>query len=135
MEDLQNKPLVLIMDDEDDFAEIIGTKLHSIGIPTVHQKMPEGLMDTVIKEKPALILMDINMPGIQGPDLVLDLKQNDVTKNISIIFLTNSKEPWPGMHGSQIDVAKEIGAADFIQKTDDLESIVTRIKALLPTTS
>ncbi len=132
MDDLTNKPLVLIMDDEDDFPEIIGAKLHSLGIATTHLKKPDGLIDTVIKEKPALILMDINMPGVQGTELVLDLKQNDATKAVPVVFLTNSKEPWPGMHGSQLDVAKEIGALDFLQKTDDLDVLIKKIQTFLP---
>jgi DNA-binding response OmpR family regulator len=122
---------VLIVDDEDDFPEIIGAKLKSANIESIHVKKRAEIIPKAIEKKPDLILMDVNMPEGQGSEILLDLQQNDGTKDMKVAFLTNSKEPWPGFTGEQIDVAKELGAVDFLQKTDDLEVLLTRIQAIL----
>ncbi len=47
-----------------------------------------GVSEIVLKEKPNLILMDIQLNGISGIDLIIDLKQNPETKHIPIIAIT-----------------------------------------------
>ncbi|MFH1246603.1 MAG: response regulator [Candidatus Liptonbacteria bacterium] len=128
---LDHKPLVLIVDDEEDFPEIISAKLSAAGMTTVHVKDPKKAVEEATKQKPDLMLVDISMPELSGSDLMLDLRQNDATKDIKIAFLTNTKEPWPGFSGTQNDIAKELGASDFLQKTEDLDVLLKKIQALL----
>lgn len=128
---MDHKPLILIVDDEDDFPEIISAKLAAANMDTIHVKNPKLAVEEAVKRKPDLILMDINMPEEQGPDLLLDFKMNETTKDIKVVFLTNSKDPWPGISGSQHDVAVELGAEDFLQKTDDLGVLFEKIKTIL----
>lgn len=128
---MADRPLVLIVDDEDDFPEIIAAKLNAAGIETFHAKKPKEAVTEAAAKRPNLILLDINMPEAPGPELLLDLRQNDATKGIKVAFLTNSKEPWPGFAGSEYDVAKEIGADDFLQKTEDLDVLLKKTQALI----
>jgi DNA-binding response OmpR family regulator len=129
---MENKPLILIVDDEDDFPEIISAKLSAAGMDAVHVKDPKKAVEEAKKRKPNLMLLDINMPDKSGADLMLDLRQDNETKDVKIAFLTNSKDPWPGLTGTQADVAKELGADDFLQKTEDLDVLLKKIQALLP---
>ena len=124
-------PFVLIVDDEDDFPEIIAAKMKAAHIESFHVKKRADIIPQAIEHKPDLILMDINMPEGQGPEILLDLQQNDTTKNFKVAFLTNSKEPWPGFTGEQIDVSKELGAVDFLQKTEDLDMLMGKINVLI----
>lgn len=128
---MDHTPFILIIDDENDFPDIIGAKLNAAHIETTHVKKPKQAVEEALKRKPDLVLMDINMPEVQGPELLLDFKQNETLKDVPITFLTNSKDPWPGITGNQLDVAKELGAVDFLQKTEDLDVLLKKIQDIL----
>ncbi len=73
--------------------------------------LPEG--GPPLDWKPDLIFLDINMPGIDGVEMLRRLKQDDRTKDIPAIMFTATKDP-------QIETTcVELGAADFIMKPAD----------------
>lgn len=61
--------------------------------------------------KPALILLDIVMPGMNGIQVLEKLKSDEETKDISVVMLTNIDE------AEQVKKAVELGAIDFIVKS------------------
>jgi CheY-like chemotaxis protein len=86
-------------------------------------------------ERPALVLLDLNMPGIDGRKVLSILKQDRALKRIPIIILTTSSDE------RDITQCYELGASTYIQKPvefDGLIKAVGRIKdywfgvALLP---
>src|SRR3989344_5159711 len=96
---MKNQPLILVVDDEKNFLEIVSAKLVAAAF-RVETAMSQ--VEAVMKAEnlvPDLILMDINMPGATGTDTALALKQNSKTKNTRIVFLSNLKEPWTGFAG------------------------------------
>jgi CheY-like chemotaxis protein len=87
---------------------------------------------TVVSEKhPDLVLMDIHMPGESGTDAALEIKQNPETKDIKIAFLSNLKDPWPQTAPARNDLAKSLGMEDFIDKTEDLDLMVSKVREIL----
>lgn len=85
---------------------------------------------TVIKASPPdLILLDINMPEIDGYELCRILKQDDTTKEIPVIFLSAMNET--------IDKVKafNIGGVDYITKPFHLEEVLARVGAHLKLSS
>lgn len=128
---MHSPPIILIADDDVGFQEIIATKLKRLGFLVAETYDGREAVDKATLLHPDLILMDIRMPNESGTEAVLDLMQNPETKNIKIIFLTNLKDPWPDVKADVQKVAKELGATDFINKTDDLDQIGEKIKALL----
>ncbi len=70
----------------------------------------EGALDLAARALPDLILLDVNMPGINGFEVCLALKSNPVLCNIPVIFITSLTQ--------EIDEAKglELGAVDYITK-------------------
>ena len=86
-------PLVLIVDDEQDFLEIFGTKLSSAGFRIETAENGEEGIEKAKKLQTDLVLMDVKMPNINGAEAVLKLKDDPDTKNIKIIFLTNLGDP------------------------------------------
>lgn len=82
----------------------------------------EKALEFIKKYTPDLILLDIVMDGISGYDVCRSLKENPVTKNIPIIFLsgmTESKDKSTGF---------KLGAVDYITKPFDIVEIKERIK-------
>jgi len=70
--------------------------------------------------KPALILLDIMMPGMDGWDTCAKIKSNKKTENIHIVFLTAKTDP----------VSKSMGrlaSADYITKPFDMKDLKKRI--------
>lgn len=128
---MREKPLILLVDDEPNFLEIMSMKLGASGFEPVVAHSAEEAMDAAKKIQPDLILMDVHMPGATGTDAALAIKQNPETKNIKIAFLSSLKDPWPTTQASRDGVTKGIGVEDFIDKTDDLDAIVARIHELL----
>lgn len=125
------KPLILIVDDEKDFSEIMSLKLKAAGMDTAIAHNGKDAVVKALELMPDLILMDIHMPGETGTDVALAIKQNPKTSGLKIAFLTNLKDPWPAMAGDKSKVAQELGMEDFLEKTQDLEVLAKKVQAIL----
>ncbi len=84
---------ILLIDDEEDFAFFVKANLGLISNYEiiVATKGKKGIK-TALKEKPALILLDIMMPGMDGFEVLKRLKKNEKTMNIPVIMLTAKNE-------------------------------------------
>ncbi len=127
----RQKPLILIVDDEEGFLEVFSIKLNASGFEVVAARNGKEGIGQAEKLLPDLILMDIHMPGGTGTDAALFLKQNPKTKDLKIAFLTNMKDPWPAVNGDKKKLTQALGMEDFLEKTDDLETLVMKIKEIL----
>jgi CheY-like chemotaxis protein len=128
---MRQKPLILLVDDEMNFLEIISTKLTASGLEVVVAHNAAEAIDAAQKIQPDLILMDISMPGETGTDAALAIKQNPATKDIKVAFLSNMKDPWPQTVNPPSTVARAIGMEEFIDKSADLDIIAAKVKELL----
>jgi CheY-like chemotaxis protein len=128
---MRTKPLILVVDDEHELLEIMSMKLLSSGFDTVVAYNGKEAVDAAKKLHPDLILMDIQMPGESGTDAALEIKQNLLTKDIKIAFLSNLKDPWPRTTASREGLAKDIGMEDFLDKTEDLNITVAKVREIL----
>jgi CheY-like chemotaxis protein len=128
---MRDKPLILLVDDEANFLEIISTKLGAFGYEVVVAHSGKEAVDIAKKIQPDLVLMDIAMPGQTGTDAALTIKQDSSMKDLKIAFLSNMKDPWPRMVTPREELAKELGMEEFIDKAADLDVIAARVKAIL----
>lgn len=130
---MREKPLILVVDDEENFREIIPAKLQSAGFDTATAPNAIEAVKVTQELMPDLVLMDINMPpGPTGTDAALQLRQNETTKEVKIAFLTSLRHPWPGFSSeSNKAVAQELGMQDYLNKDEDLNVIVDKVRMLL----
>jgi CheY-like chemotaxis protein len=128
---MREKPLILIVDDEHDLREIMSMKLTASGFDAVVAFNAKEAVDAAKKVHPDLILMDIHMPGESGTDAALTIKQDPETKDIKIAFLSNLKDPWPQTMSPRENLTKALGMEDFIDKTEDLDVTVTKVREIL----
>lgn len=116
---------ILIVDDEEDFLKAITIRLNHTGYDTCVALDGEEAYEIMNKEKPDLIILDVEMPKMDGIQFIRKLKKDKRYKNIPIIILT----------AGIFDIAGEIEtlatAQDFLLKSVDNEKIIERISKLL----
>ena len=122
------KQNILIIDDNKDFLEIFSMKLKSAGFE-VETALGGKLGIALAKEKrPDLILLDVEMPEMNGVETLTALKQDPDVKNTKVIFLTNYGEPHKETSWIDEKFAREAGAIDYIKKSEDLDKIVDEVR-------
>jgi len=115
--------IMLVDDDEVCLAmgrEILGNKYTLYPVPSGEQAL-----QILRKVTPDLILLDIEMPGMDGYTVLKKLKAEEATKNIPVIFLTSRTNP-----GDELD-GLCLGAIDFVTKPFSPLLLVQRIETNL----
>jgi CheY-like chemotaxis protein len=74
---------------------------------------------------PAIILLDLNLPGLDGRDVLRKLKADEKSKRIPVIVLTTSSDQ------NDIDQCYHVGANSYIQKPVDVNNFVTALQRLV----
>jgi DNA-binding response OmpR family regulator len=111
---------ILICDDDEGILDVTSIVLESNGYRVIPVINSLKVLDTVHKENPDLIILDLWMPGINGEQLVEALKGNADTRDLPIIIISASRD------GSII--AKQSGANDFLEKPFDIDMLTERVK-------
>ncbi|PLZ92153.1 diguanylate cyclase response regulator [Fischerella muscicola CCMEE 5323] len=113
---------ILIVDDQLDNLRVLSTILMEEGYQV--RKALNGQMALVVCQTlaPDLILLDINMPDINGYEVCQRLKANSQTCNIPIIFLSVLDDVTDKVKGIKM------GGADYITKPFQLEEVVVRVQ-------
>lgn len=81
-------PTVLLVDDFDDAREMYGHYLRHFGYEPLEAATGEDALALALARQPAIILMDLQLPGIDGWEITRRLKHDDRTRHIPIIALT-----------------------------------------------
>ena len=124
-------PLILIVDDDERFREILSVKLQAEGFKVQTVESGEHCLAVVKDLKPGLILMDMKMPGMNGAEALLKLQADPETKNIKVIFLSSFGDPQPDRQEVNNRFSQELDALAYFKKVDDLDSLVSKIKAIV----
>ncbi|HEX4104361.1 MAG TPA: response regulator [Candidatus Paceibacterota bacterium] len=128
---MAEQPLILIVDDEANFREIFSAKLGVEGFRVETAENGQLGVEKVKKIKPSLVLMDVNMPVMDGPSAVLQLRADPATKDTKVAFLTSLGDPRMEMQEMNRKFSQDFGAQGYLKKTDDLDILVGQIKGFL----
>ena len=128
---MRSNKLILIADDDTDFKEILSTKLLKEGYDIAEAANGQEAVNKAKSLLPDLVVMDIQMPEVNGTEAVLELRKYPETKDIRMVFFSNLLYPWPGVKQDKAQFAKQLGAVTFLSKEDDLAKVVAAIKELL----
>lgn len=85
--------LILIADDSDDIRMLYTEALTAAGLRVIAATTGEEAVTKALAEHPAVILMDIMMPDMNGHEAVEKIRQDPWGKTARIIYLTNLTEP------------------------------------------
>lgn len=84
-----NNQLVCIVDDNDEIRDIYRTKFTMEGFATVVAEDGQKALEVIKAERPAVVLLDIQMPVMDGLEVLAHLKTDPALKDIPVVILSN----------------------------------------------
>lgn len=113
---------ILIVDDEPQIRRVMRTTLTSHGYSVVEAASGEEALEKLRAERPDLIILDVNMPGISGIETCAEIR---TSSDVPIIMLT--------IRNSERDKvqALDAGADDYVVKPFGVQELMARIRAAL----
>lgn len=120
----------LLTDDDKDDRELFSEALHSVDPSIICQGAEHGrdalrLLTSSDIEKPDIIFIDINMPVMNGWELLHSIKKDNHYVHIPVIIYTTSSEE------RDRQIAKDLGALCFVTKPDDFKLVKNMLQVVV----
>ena len=121
------RPIVLVIDDVESVHRLLSVRLKGLDIDLVSAMDGRRGLAEARERRPHLILLDIDLPDMDGFEVCTQLKADEVTADVPVIFLTGSDDR------AQMIKGFELGAVDYITKPFDARELNVRVSAQLKT--
>lgn len=119
------RPRILIIDDDEDFAELVAATLGREGMLVKAEHDPANLLGTLQEYVPDLVLLDVRMPAVSGFEVCRMLRATERWQDLPILFLTAET-------GLDARVnAFDAGADDYLPKPFASKELLARVKGKL----
>ncbi len=127
--------LLLVAEDSDEDYEVLEYIMQKLDVTTPIHRCEDG--EAVIEflqmeqpisaqaPKPAVILLDLNLPGVDGRQVLTRIKQSETFQTIPVVVLTTSMNP------SDIDFCYRQGANGYLIKPMEIEDLETTIRGFI----
>ncbi|MFN2227965.1 MAG: response regulator [Anaerolineae bacterium] len=122
---MRDKPMILVADDRPDNVELVRDLLTMEDYLVLDATNGQEALDQIRAHLPDLILLDLDMPLLDGYEVCTRLKADPVTADIPILMLTAWAEPDQRVKGLQL------GAEDYLAKPFDYRELLARVRARL----
>jgi two-component system, OmpR family, KDP operon response regulator KdpE len=119
-------PTILVVDDEPQIRRVMRATLSAQGYTILEAANGEAALEQFRRERPDLILLDMNMPGMDGLETCRQIR---ATSSVPIIVLTVRSSEKDKVH------SLDAGADDYVTKPFGMEELLARIRAALRRTS
>lgn len=129
-----NKAILVVEDNPADFfATERGLRKAGLANPIVHAESGEQALEYLHgtgsyagqgEQRPGIVLLDINLPGLNGGEVLEKIRVDDRLKLIPVIMLTTSSDE------RDIQMAYRLGANSYIQKPVDLDGFMAALRRL-----
>jgi two-component system response regulator AdeR len=119
-------PRILIIEDEPEIAEIIEMYLRRDGFRTQHAGDAQQGMEYFHQQHPALVLLDIHLPGQNGIDILQSIRRDSETPVIMLTALTDDINKL---------LSLRLGADDYIAKPFNPAELIARVRTVLRRTT
>lgn len=116
---------ILIAEDDKDIRDLIVLTLDFHGFDVVSAEDGAVAVEKAQEQSFDIILMDVRMPRMTGYEACRRLKENEVTRNIPIVFLSAKGQE------AEIQTGLQAGASDYVLKPFSPDSLVKTIKEVL----
>ena len=124
---------ILVVDDEPDITALVAYHLAKVGYRVSTASTGPDALRAVREERPALIVLDRMLPGLDGDEVLAQLRADPGARDVAVIVLTARRDEADRIRGLAL------GADDYLTKPFSPQELVLRIAAILrragPTTS
>ncbi len=121
-----SKRKLLLADDSVTIQKVVNLTFADEGIEVITVGDGDAAMQKFAEDTPDLVMADVNMPGLDGYRICEMIKQNDETKQIPVILLVGSFEPFDE------DEARRVGADDYLTKPfQSIRQLINKVSSLL----
>jgi len=120
------KPTVLVVDDSKFFRDLVADVLKPLGLQFLLAADGAEALAIIRRARPALVVLDLNLPGMSGYDLLREVRGDDALAGIRLLAMS-------GVYRSEVDAAQVLaaGADGFIGKSFHPEQLQFRVQQLL----
>ena len=116
---------ILVVDDEQDIVNTVQYRLKACDFNVITASNGKEGLEKVINEKPDLVLLDINMPIMDGHEMLERLRSRPDTRNIPVIMLTAYSDR------RDISKAADLGIEQYVTKPFDFADLMDKISKAL----
>lgn len=126
LKQLKTSPLILIIDDNQMNRELAADLIgYSMGCTIRQAASGEEALKILAEKTPDLVLLDINMPGMDGYAVCKAIRSLEATREIPVIFLTGHRDPEFIVNGF------EAGGSDYLLKPYESRELLARVRVHL----
>ena len=118
-------PCILVVDDEPDIVALVAYHLAKAGYRVSTAASGSDALVASRREHPALVVLDLMLPGLSGFDVLEQLRADDATRDIAVLMLTARREEPDRIRGLSL------GADDYLTKPFSPQELVLRVGAIL----
>lgn len=116
---------IVVIEDEPDILDVIQYNLVREGYDVFASTNGEEGLALIKREKPAMVLLDLMLPGKDGLEICRELKKDERTKTIPVVMVTAKGEE------SDVVLGLGIGADDYVTKPFSPRELMARVKAVM----
>ena len=116
---------IILIEDEPDIVEVISYNLRREGFQVIAEVRGDEGINQVRKQSPALVILDLMLPGIDGLSVCQQIKADSLTADIPIIIVSAKGEE------SDVVIGLGMGADDYLTKPFSPRELVARVQAVL----
>jgi len=126
MATLDQDPVILVVDDTEDNLDLLEFALKRKPVTMLRASSGKECLQVATETSPDVILLDIQMPEMDGYETLSHLRANPVTSKIPVIFLTaQRKDP------ASIEKGLMLGADEYLTKPIDTDELLVRTRTLV----
>ena len=124
--DVGKKAFILLIEDDKFLRELLVRKLETVGFKISTAVDGNEALKKVKEELPELVLLDLVLPGVDGFDILKEIKEDSATSKIPVIILSNLGQR------EEVERGLKLGADDYLIKAHFTpDEIITKITNLL----
>jgi two-component system phosphate regulon response regulator PhoB len=116
---------ILVVDDEPDIVALIAYHLVKAGYRVSTAATGPDALTAARQERPALIILDLMLPGLSGYDVLEQLRAQPATRDVAVLLLSARREEQDRIRGLSL------GADDYLTKPFSPQELVLRVGAIL----
>jgi len=120
-----SEPLVLVADDDEDILLLVTTRLRRDGFDIISARSGDEALALVRERRPALAVLDIGMPGLDGVQVLEQIRADDDLRTMLVVLLTAKAQE------SDVRRGFDAGADAYVKKPFSPADLSARVRELL----